>query len=241
MFFWNSCFFDDIGNLISGFPAFSKSSLYIWKFSVHILLKPNLKNFEHYLASMWMSTIYSVVWTFFAIAFLGIGIKTDLFSSCGHCWVFQTCWHIECGTFTASSFRIWNSSAGIPSPPLRDPRAYWSPGNPKAAPPAPWAPSSDLQVGLWDLQRSEGPAFPPFLNPRDREVLTGGAAPGPRVQPSSGSHEGVAPTSPCPGVKRAAKRAGTGAVGVGGRCPMVLPTLSLPPGTLPPWDAPSHY
>ena len=124
---------------------------------------------------------------------------------------------------------------------FRDPRAYWSPGNPKAAPPAPWAPSSDLQVGLWDLQRSEGPAFPPFLNPRDREVLTGGAAPGPRVQPSSGSHEGVAPTSPCPGVKRAAKRAGTGAVGVGGRCPMVLPTLSLPPGTLPPWDAPSHY
>ena len=42
----------------------------------------------------------------------------DLFQSCGHCWVFQICWHIECSTFTASSFRIWNSSAGIPSPPL---------------------------------------------------------------------------------------------------------------------------
>ena len=45
-------------------------------------------------------------------------MKTDLFQSCGHCWVFQICWHIECGTFTASSFRIWNSSAGIPSLPL---------------------------------------------------------------------------------------------------------------------------
>ena len=43
-------------------------------------------------------------------------MKTDLFQSCGHCWVFQICWHIECSTFTASSFRIWNSSTGIPSP-----------------------------------------------------------------------------------------------------------------------------
>ena len=45
-------------------------------------------------------------------------MKTDLFQSCGHCWLFQICWHIECSTFTASSFRIWNSSTGIPSPPL---------------------------------------------------------------------------------------------------------------------------
>ena len=45
-------------------------------------------------------------------------MKTDLFQSCGHCWVFQICWHIKCSTFTASSFRIWNSSAVIPSPPL---------------------------------------------------------------------------------------------------------------------------
>ena len=45
-------------------------------------------------------------------------MKTDLFQSCGHGWVFQMCWHIECSTFTESSFRIWNSSAGIPSPPL---------------------------------------------------------------------------------------------------------------------------
>ena len=45
-------------------------------------------------------------------------MKTDLFQLCGHCWVFQMCWHIECSTFTASSFMIWNSSTGIPSPPL---------------------------------------------------------------------------------------------------------------------------
>ena len=41
-----------------------------------------------------------------------------MFQSCGHCWVFQICWHIECSTLTESSFRIWNSSAGIPLPPL---------------------------------------------------------------------------------------------------------------------------
>ena len=45
-------------------------------------------------------------------------MKNDLFQSCGHCWVFQICWHIECSPFTASSFRIWSSSTGIPSPPL---------------------------------------------------------------------------------------------------------------------------
>ena len=45
-------------------------------------------------------------------------MKTDLFLSCGHRWVFQNCWHIECSAFTASSFRIWNSSTGIPLPPL---------------------------------------------------------------------------------------------------------------------------
>ena len=45
-------------------------------------------------------------------------MRTDLFQCCVNCWVFQICWRIECSTFTASSFRIWNSSAGIPSPPL---------------------------------------------------------------------------------------------------------------------------
>ena len=45
-------------------------------------------------------------------------MKTDLFLFRGRCWVFQICWHIECNTFTASSFMIWNSSTGIQSPPL---------------------------------------------------------------------------------------------------------------------------
>ena len=51
-----SCFFNDpadIGNLISGSSAFSKSSLNIWKFMVHVLLKPGLENFEHYFAVVW--------------------------------------------------------------------------------------------------------------------------------------------------------------------------------------------
>ena len=85
---------------------------------VHVLLKPGLENFEHYFASGEMSAI---VWWFehsLALLFFGIGMKTDLYQSCGHCWVFKICWHIECSTFTASSFRIWNNSTGIPSPPL---------------------------------------------------------------------------------------------------------------------------
>ena len=51
-----SCFFygsTDVDNLISGSSAFSKSSLNIWKFSVHVLLKPALENFEHYFANVW--------------------------------------------------------------------------------------------------------------------------------------------------------------------------------------------
>ena len=52
-----------------------------------------------------------------ALCFFGIEMKTDLFQSSSHCSVFQICWHIECSTFTALSFRIWNSSTGNPSPP----------------------------------------------------------------------------------------------------------------------------
>ena len=68
-----SCFFCepvDVGNLISGSSVFSKSSLNIWKFLVHILLKPGLENFEHYFASVWDEYSCMVVWTFFSIAFL---------------------------------------------------------------------------------------------------------------------------------------------------------------------------
>ena len=108
----------DIGNLISGSSAFSKPSLYIWKFLVHILLKPSLEDFEYDLASMWSELNCPVVWTLFGIALLCDWNENQLFQSCGHCWIFQICWHNECSTLTASSFRIWNSSAGILSHPL---------------------------------------------------------------------------------------------------------------------------
>ena len=68
-----SCFFDDpvdVGNLICGSSAFSKTSLNIWKFSVHILLKPALENFEHYFTSVWDECNCAVAWAFFGIAFL---------------------------------------------------------------------------------------------------------------------------------------------------------------------------
>ena len=68
-----SCFFDDptdVGNLISGSSAFSKSSLNILKFTVHVLFKPGLENFEYYFASMWDECSCVIVWAFFDIVFL---------------------------------------------------------------------------------------------------------------------------------------------------------------------------
>ena len=68
-----SGFFDDpadVGSLICGSSAWSKSSLYIWKFLVHIALKRRLKVFEHYFASMWNECNCAVVWTFVGIALL---------------------------------------------------------------------------------------------------------------------------------------------------------------------------
>ena len=60
----------DVGSLISGSSAFSKSSLNIWKFTVHELLKPGLEKFEHYFANLWDACNCVVVWAFFGIAFL---------------------------------------------------------------------------------------------------------------------------------------------------------------------------
>ena len=60
-----TCFFydpTDVGNLISGSSDFSKSSLNIWKFMFHVLLKPGLENFEHHFASMWDECNCMVVW-----------------------------------------------------------------------------------------------------------------------------------------------------------------------------------
>ena len=104
----------DIGNLISDSSLFSKSSLYIWKFLVHILLKPSLKDLNIILLTWNVNCV--VIWTFFGIAFLWDWNEN---------WPFPVLWPLlsspnllTCSTFTASSFRIWNSSAGMPPPPL---------------------------------------------------------------------------------------------------------------------------
>ena len=68
-----SCFFYDpmdVGNLIFGSSPFSKSNWKIWKFSVHVLFKHSLENFDHYFPSMWDECNCAVVWTFFGIAFI---------------------------------------------------------------------------------------------------------------------------------------------------------------------------
>ena len=68
-----SCFFNDpadVGSLIFGSSSFLKARLNIWKFTVHVLLKPGLENFEHYFTSMWDECNCAVVWAFFSIAFL---------------------------------------------------------------------------------------------------------------------------------------------------------------------------
>ena len=116
-----SCFFydpADVGNLISGSSAFTKTSLNIWKFMVHVLLKPGLENFKHHFTSMWDECNCVVVWSFFGIAFLWDWNENWSFPVLWPLVSFQICWHIECSTFTVSSFSIWNSSTGIPSPPL---------------------------------------------------------------------------------------------------------------------------
>ena len=123
IFFWNSLAFLMIQQMLVILslvplpflnPAWTSGSSRI----VHVLLKPGLENFEHYFTSMWDECNCVVVEHSIALPFFGIGMKADLFQSCGHCWVFQICWHIECSTVTASSLRIWNSSTRIPSPPL---------------------------------------------------------------------------------------------------------------------------
>ena len=111
-----SCFFYDqvdVGNLISGSSAFSKSSLNIWKFSVHVLLKPSLEDFEHDLASMWNECNCVVVWTFFGITLLW-GWNEN--------WPFPVLWSLlsfpNLLAYWVQHSNLWNSSAGIPSPPL---------------------------------------------------------------------------------------------------------------------------
>ena len=92
-------------------PACSSESsrfTYCWSLSWRILR-----------ISLLACEMSSIVWYFehsLASVFFGIRMKTDLFQSFSYCWVFQICWHTECSILTASSFRVCNSSAGIPSP-----------------------------------------------------------------------------------------------------------------------------
>ena len=116
-----SCFFcdpGDVGNLICGSSASSKSHLYIYKLLVHILLKYSLEDFEHDISSIWnkcncvhcfevhcLSLVLEWKLTFFS------PVATVEFSKFAGIL-------IECNILTVSSFRIWNNSAEIPSPPL---------------------------------------------------------------------------------------------------------------------------
>ena len=113
---WNAA------NVISSSSGFSKSSLNIWKFTVHVLLKPIWSLAWRILIITLLACEMSEIMQWFehslTLPFFGIEMKIDLSQVCGHSWVFQICWHIECSTLTASFFTIWNGSAGIPSPPL---------------------------------------------------------------------------------------------------------------------------
>ena len=89
-----SCFFYDpmdVGNLISGSSGFSKSSLYMWKFSVYVLLKPSksFKHSEHYLASRWNECKCVAVGTFLGTALLWDWNENWPFPICGHCWYME--------------------------------------------------------------------------------------------------------------------------------------------------------
>ena len=121
MFLWNSLAFSMIQQMLGIWslvpltflnPARTSGSsqfTYCWSLAWRILIITLL---------VWDECNCAVVWTFFGLPFFGIGMKTDFFQSCGHYRVFQICWLKECSTLTVSSFRIWNTSAGISSPPL---------------------------------------------------------------------------------------------------------------------------
>ena len=114
-----SCFFCDPTDVGKGSSsAFSKSSLNICKFLIHVLLKPSLENLENYFASMWNGCNSAVVWTLFGIVFLWDCNENQPFPVRWPLLSFPNLLAYWCSTLTASSFRIWNSSAGIPLLPL---------------------------------------------------------------------------------------------------------------------------
>ena len=121
MFFWHSLAFSMVQWILA-----------IWSLVPLAFLDPDCTSRIHnscaveaWLGEFWALLCKRVRWVqscsslniLWHCPFWGLQWK-HLFQFCGHCWVFQICWHTECSTFTASSFRIWNSSTGIPSPPL---------------------------------------------------------------------------------------------------------------------------
>ena len=120
MFFWNSVAFSMIQWMLVIWslvplpflnPAWTTGSfrfIYHWSLAWRIL-SVTLLAYE-------MSAVVQRFECSLGLCFSGIGMKTDLFQSCDQCWVFQIWWHIKCSNLTASSFRIWNSSAGVLSP-----------------------------------------------------------------------------------------------------------------------------
>ena len=115
------CFLHDptnTDNLISGSSAFYKPRLNIWKFLVHICWSLACETLSMTLLAQETSAIAWWLEHSFVLPFLGSGMRIEVFQSCGHCWVFQICWHIECSTLMAPSFRVLNSSPRILSHPL---------------------------------------------------------------------------------------------------------------------------
>ena len=122
MFLWNSLAFSVILQMLAIWslvplpflkPAWTSGSslfMYCWSLAWRIL--------SIILLACEMSAIVQQSEHSLSLPFFGIGMKTELFQSCGHCWVFQSCWHIECSTSIESSFGVWNNSTGIPSQPL---------------------------------------------------------------------------------------------------------------------------
>ena len=131
--------------LISASSAFSKPTLYILSCSVHILLKPSLKDFEHYLASMWNEPNCVIVWAFFGIALLCDWNDNSPFPILWPPLSFPNLMAYGMQHFH-SIFRIWTSSTGIPSPPI----ALFIVMLPKA----PWLSHSRMSSSMWVITPS---------------------------------------------------------------------------------------
>ena len=120
--FWNSLAFSVIQQILAIWSLvplpflnaawISGSSWFAWCWSlVYKILCITLLAWEISAIVQWL--VHSLV-----LLFLGVRMRIDLFQSCGHCWVFHICRHVECNTLMASSFKVLNSSTGIPSHPL---------------------------------------------------------------------------------------------------------------------------